>query len=291
MQINLLLIVASIQLNLGCSTTNKPIEKEPSVKFYVDPATNSDDMEIRMAYGLNIVPPWPDGGSIFVNLPEHLAYLPETKGIARHHDKRKNVWQAKADSTEAFYDVVSLSEPDVFMTVKAKSINQRATFEFTLTNRTHKTFKSLIPMFCFQYKTLKGFPERLTNNFAHTYIVIDGKLALVADLPVQDSSAVARGAQVKDCTEEHNWWTMKMGGFISQRIDEAVTILTASNDDRKVVLHWTPGKAFLSNSFIPCIHADACMGDLPPLDSKTIKGELIFTRAPLDQILKQLSSL
>src|SRR6476661_3881012 len=209
MQIMQLLFFSLGLLIVSCRTTNKLIHKEPVVKFYVDPATNSDDMEIRMAYGLNIVPPWPDGGSIFVNLPEHLAYMPETKGIARHHDKRKNVWQANADSTEAYYDVESLTEPDLFLSVKAKSINQRATFEFTLTNRTHKTFKSLIPMFCFQYKTLKGFPERLTNNFAHTYLVIDGKLALVADLPVQDSSAVARGAQVKDCSEEHNWWTMK----------------------------------------------------------------------------------
>ena len=276
---------------MRCSTTNKLIQKEPAVKFYVDPATNSDDMEIRMAYGLNIVPPWPDGGSIFVNLPEHLAYMPETKGIARHHDKRKNVWQAKADSSEAGYDVESLTEPDVFISVKAKAINQRATFEMTITNRTHKTFKSLVPLFCFQYKTLKDFPARLTDNFAHTYVIIDGKPVLVARLAVQDSRAVARGAQVNDCPEEHNWWTIKMGGFTSQRIDEAVTILTASHDDRKVVLHWAPGKDFLSNSFIPCIHADPCIGDLPPQESRTVKGELIFTRAPLNQILKQLSSL
>src|SRR2546421_4369680 len=71
------------------------------VKFYVDNTTNSEDPEIRMAYGLNIVPPWSDGGSIFVNLPEHLEYMPETKGIARHHDKRTNVWQVSADSTKA----------------------------------------------------------------------------------------------------------------------------------------------------------------------------------------------
>ena len=174
MRIKQLLVVASGLLIFGCTATNKLIQDKPAVKFYVDPATNSDDMEMRMAYGLNIVPPWQDGGFIFVNLPEHLAYMPETKGIARHHDKRKNAWQAKADSTEAYYDVVSLTEPDVFITVKAKSINQRATFEFTLTNRTHKTFKSLVPMFCFQYTMLKGFPQRLTNNFAHTYVVIDG---------------------------------------------------------------------------------------------------------------------
>lgn len=81
------------------SNTRKPFSEAGKVTFYVDPVTNSDDPDIRMAYGLNIVPPWPNGGSIFVNLPEHLEYMPGTKGIARHHDNRKNVWQVNFDST------------------------------------------------------------------------------------------------------------------------------------------------------------------------------------------------
>src|SRR5688572_2580073 len=93
------------------SNTGKPFHETSDVKFFVDPATNSDDAEKRMAYGLNIIPPWPDGGSIFVNLPEHLEYMPGTKGIARHHDKRKNVWQISADSSEAHYAVESITEP------------------------------------------------------------------------------------------------------------------------------------------------------------------------------------
>ena len=66
------------------------------VRFFVDPATNSSDPDRHRAYGLNIVPPWPDGGSLFVNLPEHLEYMPGTKGIARHHDPRPNVWRVWA---------------------------------------------------------------------------------------------------------------------------------------------------------------------------------------------------
>ena len=30
------------------------------VRFSVDPKTNSDNPDIRMAYGLNVVPPWAD---------------------------------------------------------------------------------------------------------------------------------------------------------------------------------------------------------------------------------------
>jgi len=41
------------------------------IRFAVDPRTNSDDPEQRMAYGLTVVPPWSDGGSLFINFPEH----------------------------------------------------------------------------------------------------------------------------------------------------------------------------------------------------------------------------
>ncbi len=54
-----------------------------SVRFYVDPATNSADPDVRMAYGLHVVAPW--GGTVLINFPEHLEYMPGTKGIARHH--------------------------------------------------------------------------------------------------------------------------------------------------------------------------------------------------------------
>ena len=281
----LLLIVSGVLL-LG-SNTGKPFPETGKVTFYVDPATNSDDMDIRMAYGLNIVPPWPDGGSVFVNLPEHLEYMPGTKGIARHHDKRKNVWQISADSTEAHYAVESITEPGVFFSVKAISRGQRARFEITITNHSEKILNSLRPMFCYQYNLLKGFPIRLTDNFAHTFIIVNGKLVSVADLAVKNSNAIARMAQVKDCKDEHNWWAEEMGGFIEQRMDVAYTVLTSANDNRKVILRWTPGKNLLTNAYIPCIHSDPCMGNLAPGESRTAYGELIFTRAPLNQVMNE----
>jgi hypothetical protein len=262
---------------------------ESSVKFYVDPATNSDDPEIRMAYGLNIVPPWSNSGSIFVNLPEHLEYMPDTKGIARHHDKRVNVWQISADSTEAHYAVESLTEPGIFFAVKARANEQHATFEMSITNHSKKTLHSLRPMFCFQYNLLKGFPEKNTDNFSHTFIIMNGKPVAVSDIGVKNSDAYARMAQVKSCADRHNWWAEKMGGFIEQPIDAAYTILTSAHDDRKIILRWTPGKNFLSNAAIPCIHADPCMGDLEPGKSKTVYGELIFTRASLEQAIKEFT--
>ena len=280
-----MLIVVSALLLL-ISNIKKPFHEMDQVKFFVDPATNSDDPDIRMAYGLNITPPWSDGGSIFVNLPEHLEYMPETKGIARHHDNRRNVWQISVDSTEAHYAVESLTEQGVFFSVRAQANRQVATFEMTITNRSDKTLKSVRPLFCFQYNLLKGFPARLSDNFAHTFTIVDGKPVSIADQSVKNQDAIARMAQVNGCSDEHNWWAEEMGGFIEQRLDAAYTIITSAHDDRKVIVRWMPGKNFLSNAFIPCIHADPCIGDLSPGESRTVLGELIFTRASLEQIIK-----
>jgi len=282
--------VASLLLMLNCNAGRNVSNNDTGrVKFFVDPATNSDDPEIRMAYGLNIVPPWPDGGSIFVNLPEHLEYMPGTKGIARHHDKRANVWQTSPDSSKAHYAVESITEPGVFFSVKAQAINGRVAFEMTISNHSEKMLNSIRPMFCFQYNLLKGFPVKFSDNFAHTFVIINGKPVEVASLAVKNANAVARMAQVSSCVDKHNWWAEQMGGFIEQPIDAAYTILTAAHDARKVILHWFPGKNLLSNSAIPCIHADPCVGDLAPGDSRTVHGELIFTREPLDEVIKEFT--
>jgi hypothetical protein len=281
------IVVAAGLLAISCGNSSKPFPAEQKVKFFVDPATNSDDQDIHMSYGLNIVPNWPDGGSVFVNLPEHLEYMPGTKGIARHHDKRKNVWNVSSDSSEAHYNVESITEPGVFFAVNAKSNNERAGFEVTITNKSAKTLNSIRPLFCFQYNLLKGFPVKYSDNFSHTYIIMDGKPVSVSGIAVKDSNAVARMAQVKSCADEHNWWAQEMGGFIEKRIDAAYTILTSANNDRNVIVRWTPGKNFLSNAAIPCIHADPCIGNLAPGESKTVSGELIFTSKPLNEIIKE----
>ncbi len=259
------------------------------IRLFVDPATNSDDPDVRMAYGLNVTPPWPDGGSIFINLPEHLEYMPGTKGIARHHDKRNNVWQVSAEETTASYNVESLTEPGVFFNVKAYAASDRVHFEMTITNHSALFLKSLRPLLCFQYHHLNGFPAALTNNFAHTFVVIDGKPVALKDLSVKTNEAIARMAQVQDCKDEHNWWAEEMGGMIDRRIDMALTALTSLADDRKVIVSWEPGKNLLSNSFIPCIHADPCIGDLAQGESRTVKGVLIFTLNSIDSIIKELT--
>ena len=103
----------------------RAIPEKTGIRFFVDPATNSEDPEKRMAYGLNVTPPWPDGGFFFINLPEHLWFMPGTKGIARHHDARKNVWQISKDGRMASYDVESVLTPGVRLSVKAVAKKDR----------------------------------------------------------------------------------------------------------------------------------------------------------------------
>jgi hypothetical protein len=97
-------------------------------------------------------------------------------------------------------------------------------------------------------------------------------------------------AQVKDCKDESNWWAINMGGMIDQRIDMALTALTSSADDRKVIVSWMPGKSILSNTVIPCIHGDPCIGDLAQGESRTVKGVLIFTRDSIESVIRELSA-
>jgi hypothetical protein len=282
----LLLILCAIQLSAQKKTSLSPKNR---IYFFVDPSTNSDDPEKRMAYGLNVTPPWPDGGSFFINLPEHLFYMPDTKGIARHHDQRKNVWEISKNGTTASYNVESVLEPGVRLSVKAIAKKDRVNFEMTITNNSSVFLKSIGALFCFQYTHLKGFPAAKTDNFAHTFIDMDGKPVALRDIKVNTMDAVARMAQVKNCKDEHNWWAVNMGGMIEQPIDMSLTALTSSTDDRKVIVSWIPGKSILSNTIIPCIHGDPCIGDIAKGESRTVHGVLIFTRDSIESVIKELS--
>lgn len=257
------------------------------VRFFVDPKSNSDDANVRRAYGLCVAPPWKDGGHLFINFPEHLEYMPGTKGIARHHDKRSNAWQVAPDGRSAAYEVESLTEPGVFFGVRGEVRDARAEFVFTLTNRTGRTLASIRPLLCHQYYALAGFPAAETDNFAHTFVLIGGDFVPLDRLPVPRPTAHARMAQVRGCADRHNWWAEEMGGFIETPLDAGVTALTATRGARKVLVVGLPGKNLLANRVIPCIHADPCIGDLAPGQTKTVRQRVLFTTASLETLKTQ----
>lgn len=227
------------------------------IHFYVDPATNSSDPDVRMAYGLHVVSPW--GGTVFINLPEHLEYMPGTRGIARHHDERDIVWQIEGGGESAHYEAESLSEPGVFFRAEARAEGARVHFLFSIRNETRSRLASIRAMFCHDYGEMTGFPAAQSDNFERAYVTTAGSLTSVADLPVRNRGARARMAQARGCPDHHNWWAEKMGGLIATSLDFAFTAVR-EEDGRYIALSWNPGKGLLTNRAIPCIHADPYFG-------------------------------
>ena len=254
-------------------------EPAGNIRLYTEPGS-------KAAYGLNITSPWRNGGNVFVNLPEHLEYMPDTKGIARHNDLRENVWQVAPDSATAGFSVESLTVPGVFLSVTATTSDSIVHFEMTITNRSTKLLKSIRPLLCFQYHHLNGFPRSLSDNFDHVYVPIEGRPVKLSVLEVKSPKAIARMAQVKGCSDEHNWWAEEMGGMMETRLDKGWAALSSKADNRKIVVSWSPGENLLANSIIPCIHADPCIGDIIPGASKTVTGKLVFTQQSLQEALQ-----
>ena len=58
--------------------------------------------------------------------------------------------------------------------------------------------------------------------------------------------------------------------------------------DSKAVITFTPGKSILSNTAIPCAHADPYFGTLGPGESAEAKGEILFTESSLDEAVDAL---
>lgn len=256
-----------------------------SIHFYVDPRTNSSDPDVRMAYGLHVTSPW--GGSVFINFPEHLEYMPGTQGIARHHDERLNVWQVEDGGARALYDVESLSLPGVWFRAEARAAGQRAEFDFSIHNKTQQTLGSIRAMFCHDYGSMPGFPARDSDNFEQTFVSVDDDLRAVADLPVRNRDARARMAQVRGCPDVHNWWAEEMGGLIEAPLDLALTAVRGQ-DGRHMALTWSPGKCLLTNRAIPCIHADPAFGDLPPGAEGHAHGTLVFGTGSMEELAAEL---
>lgn len=78
------------------------------IYLYVDTTRRSDtDRELHNQYGLSVAAPWKDGGSLFINFPEHLEYNPEGRSILRHWDAGPLPWVISPDGRQASYRVES----------------------------------------------------------------------------------------------------------------------------------------------------------------------------------------
>jgi len=253
----------------------------------------------RLTYGLTVVPPWKASGSLHVNFPEHLEYDDEDPtndyvgySLLRHSDASDSPWRISADGRTASFQVESPHEPGVVVEARFTAQASQAVMWMKITNGSGKKLPRVKPLLCFQYKGLTGFPQGLDGNFAYTYVVIDGKTVRLADLATARPDPQAMVAYVKGCGQHDcDKFANSRGGLIGEELDAAVAAVTAKDGRRKVVLGFAPPKSMLSNSFIPCLHADPYFGDLEPGQSAEASGVIMFTEGDLEPAVKEAVGL
>jgi len=244
------------------------------------------------AYGLEVVAPWQDGGTLIINLPEHLERWPGTQGILRHNDKApKGHWQVSEDGKRATLDVESSTMPGIFVKGAASAVGgDRVELTMQISNTTDRALPGIRPLYCFQYRHLTGFPQWI-DNFKHTYVLIGGKAVALADIPTERADADVKGAYVRGCTQrDSDDFPRSRGGLIEDReLDAAIIAVEALKGPRKVVMAWTPGKSMLSNAAIPCAHGDPFYGPVPAGEAREAEGIVWFTEKPVEEALKTLA--
>ena len=262
-----------------------PVE-EPGPPVTARTVRFAPNAEEDMTYGLTVVPPWQDGGTMHVNFPEHLEYGAVGHGILRHHDKRPNPWKIAADGLSASYQVESLELPGVRIEASAIADRDIARLSLNITNGTSQMLESVKPLLCFWYAGLAGFPARLSGNFKYIYVAKEGKPVALADLPTANPDATAKVAYVRGCSQHDcDKFARSRGGLIGSDLDLAWITVTAIDGKRKAVVTFTPGKSILSNAVIPCAHADPYLGTLAPGQAVHASGELLFTEDSLEAVL------
>jgi len=240
-------------------------------------------------YGLTVAAPWEDGGTLMINLPEHLEISDGALGILRNSDKvAAGHWQTAEDGRSAVLNVESTTIPGARVKATAKVVaGDRVELALRIDNGSTMVMPAPRPLYCLQYRKLTGFPQ-WQENFKHTYVFMDGKLVALADVKTATADAQVKGAAVRGVPQPKSAFVERAGGTIEEGIDAAIIAVTSLDGTRKVVTAWTPGRSMLSNSRIPCMHADPFYAELRPGGSAEATGVVLFTEEPLEKVMGEL---
>ena len=157
-----------------------------------------------------------------------------------------------------------------------------------ITNHTDKALPGIVPLYCFRYRTLTGFPQ-WQGNFAHTFVLMGGKVVPLTDVKTSRSDTNIKGGYVRGNPQrDSDDFPTSYGGLVAQPFDAGVIAVTSLDGKRALLLAWTPGKSILSNGSIPCVHADPYYGPIPPGKSVARRGVVVFTAEPLEQAMRKL---
>jgi len=257
------------------------------------------DYEGEYAYALRIASPWSEGGSLVFSLPEHLEYMPHTQGILRHNDKEPNGhWKVAGDGLSAILDVDSATIEGVHVLGEARIVDdEHIRITMKISNRSEISLGSIRPLYCFQYAGLTGFPQGNSDNadnFKHSYVLYQNKPVRLDDLPRKNMKTSRLAASVQGYLPPNEpdemWFSRQTGGVIPHDLDAAVIGVTSLDDQRKVVLGWTPGKVMLSNKYIPCIHADPFYGTIAKNKAAVATCLITFTDRPIAEVMEEYSN-
>lgn len=265
------------------------------IRFSTDNAWVSTDPEKRFTYGLNINPPWDNGGTLFMHFPEHLEYNPVGNTILRHYDNIPTPWIISPDGLQASYRVESPALQKVFVESFLRKMPENELpagvsgikLAMHIRNNGSEILPVIRPLLCMQYSGLNGFPQKLQHNYEHNFIVINSKLTALSELATPDPNSTFRGCVVKGCPQRDTR-SEATGGLISRDMDLALSVVTSLDGKRKVIIWWTPGKSMIANANIPCIHADPYFGTLRPGEQAYAEGMVLFTEGDIEPVIAYL---
>jgi len=267
------------------------------IRIYTDSAWTDEDIEKRYTYGLNINSPWENGGTLFMHFPEHLEYNPVGNTIQRHYDKIPAPWIISPDAQQASYRVESPALPRVLIESFVRRIEDKELPEgisgvklaMHIMNSGTETLPVIRALLCMQYGGLTGFPQKLKDNYKHNYIIINGKLTPLSELVTTNPNTTFKGCVVKGCPQRDTR-SEATGGLISQDMDLALSVVTSMDNNRKLIIWWTPGKSMIANANIPCMHADPYFGTLKPGEQSYAEGMILFTEGDPEPVISYLKA-
>ena len=240
-------------------------------------------------YGLTVAAPWEGGGTLMMNLPEHLEISEGALGILRNSDKAPaGHWQTAEDGRSATLDVESTTIAGARVKGTAKVVgNDRAELALRIDNGSTMVMPAPRPLYCLQYPKLAGFPKG-HDIFTYSYVVMGGKLVALSEVKTATVDPEVMGAAVRGVPQPESAFVEQFGGTIQEGIDAAIIVVTSLDGTRKVVTAWTPGRSMLANSHTPCMHADPFYPELRPGGSADATGLVLFTELPLEEVMDEL---
>lgn len=260
-----------------------PVDKTSSIRIM-------DKGPKGALYGLRIKAPWRNGGELYVNLPEHLE-MQGTVGILRWSDAKRGAskgWVSSADGLSAHLEVESPGRKGVLVKGETRVVaKDRVQVVMTIENGGNRTLTWLKPLYCVQYRKLTGFPgwvEKEDGNRNHTFLLLDGNTRSVSEILKREG--VQKPRILKGLVKDSRMTLFEPN--VSSRVDIALVAVSSIDNQRKLIVGWTPGSYLLANPGIPCLHADGFYEPLKKGESGSVLGTFVFTDKDLQETMLSL---